>query len=581
MVYVVPSYKNKPITQRNKLPKTVSRDDLYIKTWQPWCPISSPFEWMPKDILQFILIDMMYEYTPLLREVCKKWATCVGPGYLFEGKLQQRLGNVNNDTDSKNHEETHCGASYTILPRRHIHTLAELARNGDLVLLKWIMSRGNYMASTTPMTLTTMLRMMGAAARMGHLSTLEWLYAHFCMWNDVSIETYKCVLRNAIQSAVLGGHQLIVDHCCTKWKHGTSFVTEALRCAVLKKQDHIITQCLQWGAKDYDCLLEYAASTGDWNLAEFAKSKGATEFGKAIAIAARHGHAQIMRVCFDWGVSVRDVNDAMVQAARQGFVDLVLLCKEWGATDYDRSLRVAANYGHVNIVTLCKEWGATEFRWPMRYAARNGHDIVVKLCKEWDILDIVPDVITSAAEGGHLHIIQMCASWQRATNTLINYNDVMRAAAKGGHIALVRHCKENENATAYNEAFVAAANGGHEDVVRLCKTWGATAYDDAMEAAVSGNHPYIVHLCVQYGATRFAQAMKQAVKNANQRMVRQIMNYAQHHHKNNTKAIHQERELYNDVVQAFMKNVQMFHHCTDCTFMLRVWCIHDQSLYKL
>jgi len=219
--------------------------------------------------------------------------------------------------------------------------------------------------------------------------------------------------------------------------------------------------------------------------------------------AACGGKAIILALCYDYGLGVDDIENAMEAAAMWGHSHIVRECKgQYGARDCNPALRSAACHGHDDIVRLCVTWGATDLSKAMCGAARYGREHTMRLL--WTELGgpidyNMNDAMRSAALFGHEHIVRLCHNEWGATNV----REVMAIAAAWGHHNIVRFCHDECNASNINEAMAAAAQCGHADIVRMCyHDWGAGNVNLALELAAEEGHLHIVRLCrEELGAT--------------------------------------------------------------------------------
>jgi len=135
-----------------------------------------------------------------------------------------------------------------------------------------------------------------------------------------------------------------------------------------------------------------------------------------MALAARGGHVNIVRLCHDeWGAF--DVDRAMIHAAAGGHEHIVRLCHDdYGATDMNRAMLHAAHGGHEQIVRLCHdEYGVTDANMSMIEAAECGHEHIVRLCHDEYGADDMNRAMAFAAANGHEHVVALCKSWIAAT----------------------------------------------------------------------------------------------------------------------------------------------------------------------
>jgi len=133
-------------------------------------------------------------------------------------------------------------------------------------------------------------------------------------------------------------------------------------------------------------------------------------------MAARNGHADVVRMLVKAGARVNDVHkgvSALYVAAAGGYTEVVRVLLEDGHASVDSRnpedsstpLFIAAQQGHAEIVKLLIEHGANvnittaDGRSPLFLASYRGHDAVVKL-----LLQAKADCTTSFQDGTPFHI---------------------------------------------------------------------------------------------------------------------------------------------------------------------------------
>jgi len=298
----------------------------------------SPFDMLPCEMLQIILLRECCGYLPALREVCTAWRDMVAD---HSKKNQRRKKDIG------------------IIP---VHTLAV---RGHTDLLQHIRESPSWTGVTSLCMFYRSLSIMENAARGGHTELLclcwSWHQQQDRM-NAAAFHRYRCLLLNTEQgeivvAAAAGGHESTLRSC--KEELGVCDFNRAMVDAALHGHESIVRLCVEWGADRVNIAMEEAAHGGHESIVRLCYEQyGADDLGPAIIAATTYGFESIVRLILEWGYT--RVNDVMEQAAFTGHASIVRLCKEWGAVDFNTAMIAAADGGYDDIVNLCREWGATQ-----------------------------------------------------------------------------------------------------------------------------------------------------------------------------------------------------------------------------
>ena len=179
--------------------------------------------------------------------------------------------------------------------------------------------------------------------------------------------------------------------------------------------------------------------------------------------AARNGYEKLLKEIPLSGVSLANLNIALIMAAGKGNLEIVKYLIGKGAdshTDYEKGLENAAFHGHLHMVKYLIEKGARP---------RSNNDLALR----W------------AAKSGHLEIIKYLI--EKGSNFHINNEEALRNAAENGHLEVVKFLVENgADIHADDEvALLWAANRGHFEIVKYLVKQGAN-----VDLALNSIRPY-------------------------------------------------------------------------------------------
>lgn len=141
---------------------------------------------------------------------------------------------------------------------------------------------------------------------------------------------------------------------------------------------------------------------------------------KALRLASRNGHTEVVRLLLSAGADVHADNDyALRYASENGHVEVVRLLLTAGAdvhADNDYALRIASMNGHVGVVKLLLEAGADVHAKDddaLRWASENGHVEVVRMLLEAgaDIHALDDYALRWASANGHIEVVSLLKEW--------------------------------------------------------------------------------------------------------------------------------------------------------------------------
>ena len=145
------------------------------------------------------------------------------------------------------------------------------ARGGHLETLQWLRANGH------PWNVFT----CAAAAEGGHLEVLQWARANGCEWDE-----------DTCFEAAQGGHLEVLQWARAngcEWDEGT--------CSLAARGGHL--EVLQWaranGCKWNECTCSCAAQGGHLEVLQWARANGCEWNGSTCSSAAREGHLEILQ----------------------------------------------------------------------------------------------------------------------------------------------------------------------------------------------------------------------------------------------------------------------------------------------
>ncbi|KOS48725.1 hypothetical protein ACN38_g270 [Penicillium nordicum] len=231
--------------------------------------------------------------------------------------------------------------------------------------------------------------------------------------------------------------------------------------------------------------LEWAAMNGSSPTARLTLEAGAPpaacggEPWQPFALAAIHGHIEIIRLLYEHGVDPCSINNDWKNDIDEGNHQN----KEQG-----HPLSMAASHGHVSIVNLLLKYGMRpdlitghNERTSIHLAAKNGHIDVVRVLSDAGSPINAQDrngstPLAFAAWNGHLDIVQFLLSRGADPNIATEHAGTsLCMASRSGNIDIVR-CILDHGATpnpSYPDGqkplfqLSRAAQKGHEDIVDL------------------------------------------------------------------------------------------------------------------
>ena len=147
-------------------------------------------------------------------------------------------------------------------------------------------------------------------------------------------------------------------------------------------EKQVLPQAQAWlkdavDGREADPRLTEAATRGDTEGMELARSQGATAFSAALFIAARHGQLKAMELARAWGTA-RDREIVMRSPAMH---DIAL---KWDTNRCQKALLHAAEKGQLEAMGLLREWGATSFGPALVQAAAKNQQEAMDLLRAWE-----------------------------------------------------------------------------------------------------------------------------------------------------------------------------------------------------
>lgn len=232
--------------------------------------------------------------------------------------------------------------------------------------------------------------------------------------------------------------------------------------------------------------LEWAAINGSAPTARLVLEAGAPpaacggEPWQPFALAAIHGHSEIIRLLYDHGVGPCSINNNWKNDIDDGNR------ANW---EEGHPLSMAASHGHVSVVNLLLGYGMrpdlttghNEERTSIHLAAKNGHlDVVRALSDAGSAINALDGQgatpLAFAAWNGHLDIVQFLLSRGADPNIATEHEGTsLCMASHSGNIDIVR-CILDHGATpnpSYPDGLKPlfqlsrAAQAGHDDIVDL------------------------------------------------------------------------------------------------------------------
>lgn len=142
-----------------------------------------------------------------------------------------------------------------------------------------------------------------------------------------------------------------------------------------------VEYCIAQGACAWCQGLLMAVRFNNEGLTRFFIDMGATDFNRALLIAAGEGHTELVQILLAEGACNQDALDgALYQAIECGHSHLVNYFIELGANKWDVALKAAVEYGKKEFIDLFINKGATNIR-EMEYRARR--------CEQYEIADLL------------------------------------------------------------------------------------------------------------------------------------------------------------------------------------------------
>ena len=246
-------------------------------------------------------------------------------------------------------------------------------------------------------------------------------------------------------------------------------------CKVRKRIDLLLGN-LHPADIDHDCMidikqefiladkkegLEFMAIIFDFD------NKSGVEYNKALVLAAREGHLEIVKLLLEKNGGVGPLFgqalEALVLAAKEGHLEIVKLLLEKikkGGTDLfvDEALVVATGKGYLEIVKLLLE-------------------------KSKGVGPLFGEALVVATMVRHLEIVKLLL--EKSGGVCPFVDRALVVATREGHLEMVKLLLEKSGGGPFvGEALVLAAREGHLEMVKLFLNKGAGAHISAVEALV-------------------------------------------------------------------------------------------------
>ena len=315
-----------------------------------------------------------------------------------------------------------------------IQPLISAAVAGDIDALKWLTETFEVRGSAYKDD----LRITVAAARFGHLQTLNFVHDVGCEWNS-------CTSAAAAQ----GGHLEVL-----KYLHESGCPWDEQTCNEAARGGHLE-------------VLKYLQESGcNWNK-------------ETSTAAAQGGHLEVLKYLHDnrcpwdkWTCSA---------AAAQGHFEVLRYAYKNGCY-WDALTDDMASYGKLELLKCAHELGVRWHEWTCPAAARGGHLEVLKYAHEngcpWDM-----ETCTAAAQGGHLEVLKYAhengCPWDKESLCYV--------AAASGSLEMLKYAHEN-GCDWDGQTCTVAARGGHLEVLKYAHENGCEwDWTTCLEAAQEGH----------------------------------------------------------------------------------------------
>ena len=234
------------------------------------------------------------------------------------------------------------------------------------------------------------LQATAAAARQGHLATLQLLHQHGHLW-DKSV----CFL------AAAGGHLK-----CLQFLHMNGCPWDEDASAITALRGH--SDCLKYlhenGCPWDDKIVSLAAEGGHLNCLKYAHEQGLPWGELTTRILCNNGNLEVLQYAIENGCSFD--SHAAFAAAANGHVDCLTYLHDIGCAIHGSYIaEMAFEKGHLGCVKMLVEWAYSRIEcFSIEDAARFGHLHIVQFLREhgfsWGERDTL-----MAAKHGHFEVL--------------------------------------------------------------------------------------------------------------------------------------------------------------------------------
>ncbi|GFH53193.1 hypothetical protein CTEN210_09669 [Chaetoceros tenuissimus] len=313
---------------------------------------------------------------------------------------------------------------------RKLHPIAEIAKKGDLEMLKLLHEKGLDVSTCSKTILEN-------AAFHGHLDILKWMES----LEGSSIESeYRSLFGKAAEGGHLDiiqwGQDIAVDAFQT---HKYSCMIDAAFGGQLELVQWLRTQGAVW---DF-FTLHKAASTGSIPLIEYLLQNGCeSRFGEICEVAAEfHDDTNLLELLRQYNVPWDERTCAA--AAQKGNINVLMYARLNGCPWDGATLYNAVINGHIDVVEYCLNNGcpveknicSVAMMHSMRNCARALEvlKLLRKFSLQWD-----KETCENAAKNGNLEALKWARSlgcpWDSCT---------MYHAVESRDITLIKYCIDN------------------------------------------------------------------------------------------------------------------------------------------
>lgn len=281
--------------------------------------------------------------------------------------------------------------------------------------------------------------------------------------------------KKSVRQAVKQGSGAYVQSLCQAQSDSDAAARYAIEVAITSGKEGLVDQLAPLLSKSCEVYpLDVAARVGSLRAVEQLMALCDAEDGKALVLAARHGHTECVKRLLEECSPLQGDSQALYEAARHGHADVVfqLVLFSDAKAQGSRALIAACKEGHLEVVKhllpfsskiQCAQHGFVA-------AAENSHVDVVEFLIEAGLPD--PEDTFSlglnvAAAQGHEQLVRTLL-WAivRTGRAPRDFGRrAMLTAASAGNASVVKSILEFANKACYPEGgLVAALRNGHDEV---------------------------------------------------------------------------------------------------------------------